>query len=155
MVKLSLSVAAAIALAAAAFVPSISARAQVRSQVSALQVFGSGEQTCADWNAAALARTDNYAVMESWLLGYISGGIVAYAQRADAPPLRPRGVEEVPGLLEGGQLTRPSYRTQRWDATSLVALASQQCASMPNQSLSMVADSILKHLTRQGPPISK
>jgi hypothetical protein len=119
---------------------------------SALQTYGSaGEKTCADWNSATQAGNDDARVMQSWVLGYVSGGLMVYAQDPNAVPRPPMGVEEIPGSLEGGQLiSTPSVRTLAWDTPGLVELANRQCASVPNQSLSTVAANIMNRLMRRG-----
>jgi hypothetical protein len=127
----------------------------VATSTPALQVYGAGEKSCADWNTAQQAGNEDARVMQSWILGYISGGVMVYAQQPNAVPLRPMGVEEVPRRLEGERLSEPMVRTLSWEAPDLMALASQQCTSIPDQSLSTVAAKIVNHLTRQGPPLSK
>jgi hypothetical protein len=135
------------AAAAAALTVLSVASGSGQQQVAPTPFFGLGDKTCADWTAASQRGDAEFQAMQAWMLGYVSGAVMAdYSHTGiTMPPMAIVQVPTPPGFSAG----TISVETRPWTASALIQQANSRCPYDPRESLNNLANDLARRLMRR------
>jgi hypothetical protein len=116
-----------------------------QQEVRPMPVFGLGDKTCADWTAASQRGDAEFHAMQAWILGYVSGAVMADYNRTQLP-MPPMELVRVPtpSYLSAGTI---SVETRPWTAAGLLQQVNSRCPYDARESLNNVASDLARQLT--------
>jgi len=109
--------------------------------------FGLGDKTCADWTAASQRGDAEFQAMQAWVLGYVSGAVMADYNHTQLPipPMELVQGPTPPGFSAGVI----SVATRPWTAAGLIQRVNSRCPYDARESLNNVANDLARGLMRR------